>query len=100
MAGVPNGTIYERFSDSERATLRKYRPIDSVGPFWIFECPVRLIDQDSVKMMEACFLISESNIPFWPGAWIDQPAWLVQAYQIYTRELALIRKENIDKIKQ
>jgi len=49
--------------------------------------------------MDACFLVSESSLPFWPGAWVDQPAWLVEAYKIYKIEQALVFKQKTEKVK-
>jgi len=49
----------------------------------LFECPVGWISQETHEIMRAIFLVEQTGRLLWPGEWADQPAWLVQAFEIY-----------------
>ncbi len=71
------------YEEIEKSGQRKVWPL---GTIRLYECPVTWITQESIDMMDACFMISNSSSLLFPGAWSDQPMWLWEAFKIYKTE--------------
>ena len=50
--------------------------------------------------MRMVYLVSDTNRPYFPGSWSEQPAWFMQALEIYRAEAAMDFKKNAPKPKK
>lgn len=84
-------------SDSARATQydaadkaeileKDAKKVFSFGNIRLYECPLSFITPDTTDIVSLIFLIVDSQHLLHAGGWGDQPAWLVEAYQIYKAE--------------
>lgn len=64
------------------------RKVFSLGDIRLYECPLSFITRDTHEIMSLVFLIENSGHLLHAGGWGNQPAWLVEAYQIYKAEAA------------
>lgn len=53
--------------------------------FKLYECPLTWITKDTYKILELLFL-EENPTRIFPGTWLDQPKWWIEAIQIYKTE--------------
>jgi hypothetical protein len=65
---------------------KKAVKVFQLGDIRFFECPVTYISKETTLMIENLSLMVESPALLYPGGWMDQPNWVVQAWIIYKRE--------------
>lgn len=53
-----------------------------LGNIRLYECPNTWITQDTIRLKNALFL-GENPEKIYPGTWIDQPQWYIDAISIY-----------------
>ena len=53
-----------------------------------YECPLTYITTDTWEIIRLVYLIDDSKILLHAGGWGDQPAWLVEAVELYKIETA------------
>lgn len=51
-----------------------------------YECPLSYVTTETHEIVRAVFLIDVSGHLLYAGGWGDQPAWLVEAYEIFRVE--------------
>ena len=69
--------------------------VAGLGAVRLYECPLSYITVDTREMMNLVFLVGDTGHLLHQGGWAEQPAWLVEAYQIYRVENAR-RLKDID----
>ncbi len=94
--------VFRGMSEEQRKEIaEEMKGFDKVfilGDIRLYECPVNWITQETAELMRFCFLVEETGILPFPGAWIDQPCWFVEAFELYKREIAEWRKKNMPKV--
>lgn len=58
----------------------------SLSGLRFYECPLSLITAESWDIVRLVYLVSESGCLLNNGGWAGQPAWLVEALEIYRTE--------------
>lgn len=83
-----------RYTDEIKFDIRKKgaKRVVSIGAIRLYECPLSYITAETREMMNLVFLVDDTGHLLHQGGWAEQPAWLVEAYQIY-------RVENAKRLK-
>lgn len=66
----------------------------------LYECPLTWITEETGELLRMLRLVKDTSVPPLAGGWADQPAWFVEAFDIYTREIADWQKEQAQKRKK
>jgi hypothetical protein len=82
-------TVIQDFNFAEKAWRKKnakHAPkVFRFKDLRLYECPVSYITNETRILLELLF--SEEHPPFiFPGGWLDQPVWWIEAIQIYKTE--------------
>ncbi|MEE8575514.1 MAG: hypothetical protein V3T30_08890 [Thermodesulfobacteriota bacterium] len=77
---------------TEEHAEKKAKKVFSLGGLRFYECPLSFISEDTSEIMRLVFLMENTGHLLYSGGLGAQPAWLVEAYEIY-------RVENIKRIK-
>ena len=78
-------TVYEPHVTSE-IEERGATKVVSLGDIRLYECPVSFITIDTSELMRLTYLVESTGNLLHKGAWGAQPAWLVEAFDIYKSE--------------
>ena len=78
---------------ARRVAQRPAQKVFSLGDIRLYECPVSYISSDTVEIMRLVFLVDDRGSLLYGGGWGDQPAWLVEAVEIF-------RMENVRRSKE
>jgi len=65
---------------------KKIKKVFNLGDIRLYECPLTWITRETNLIIEQIFLIAESPVLLYPGTWLDQPNWFVEAFNIYKKE--------------
>lgn len=68
------------------------KKVFALGEIRLYECPLTYVDIEANELLDMVFVTDESGILPFVGGWVDQPAWFVEAYKIYKREIGKWRK--------
>jgi len=68
--------------------LGKAKKVETFGDIRLYECPGSYITPETVEILQAVFLVTETHVPYFPGGWVDQPHWLQEAVTLYKKEIA------------
>lgn len=60
----------------------------SLGNIRLYECPLTFIEPETWEVIRLAYLIEDTKVLLYGGGWGDQPAWLVEAYEIFKGETA------------
>ncbi len=83
--GVPEKARSKGYA-FRRAEQRPAQKVFSLGGIRLYECPVSYISRDTVEMMRLVYLVDDSKNLLHSGGWGDQPAWLVEAVEVFRME--------------
>lgn len=62
----------------------------------LYECPLSYISMVTSDVIRLVYLIEGSGALLFPGGWGAQPAWLVEAYEVFRAENARDIKDRKD----
>jgi hypothetical protein len=65
-----------------------------LGRMRLYECPLSYISEESAEIIRLVFLVEGSTSLLLSGGWGAQPAWFVEAYEIYRAEFYNEVKDN------
>ena len=65
---------------------KKANKVFKLGDIRLYECPLTYITRETNLIIEQLFLIADSSVLLYPGTWLDQPNWFVEAFNIYKKE--------------
>lgn len=68
----------------------------TLGTLRLYECPLSYLTDETIEVMRAVYLMDGSGHLLYGGGWAEQPAWLVEAYEMFRCETALRRREEDD----
>jgi len=68
----------------------------SLGDLRLYECPLSYITDDTREIIRLVFLVDWAGHLLYEGGWGGQPAWLVEAYEVFRSESARYLKERSD----
>lgn len=73
---------------------RQAQKVFSLGDIRLYECPVSYISRDTVEVMRLVYLIDDSKSLLYGGGWGSQPAWLVEALEVFRMETVRRTRER------
>ena len=68
----------------------------SLGDIRLYECPVSYITEDTVLVMRLVYLTDEIGVLLYEGGFGAQPAWFVEALEIFRGERVRSMREKAD----
>lgn len=75
--------------------LKKVAPLGSGKRYMrLYECPITYITQDTRDIIQLLYTIENTNQLLHEGGLSKQPAWLIEALQIFKTELYYSREKN------
>ncbi|MBI5970870.1 MAG: hypothetical protein HY884_06920 [Deltaproteobacteria bacterium] len=66
----------------------------SLSGLRFYECPLSCISEDTREIMRICFLMDGANALYFNGGWAEQPAWIVEAFEIFKAEAGNVSRRN------
>lgn len=66
----------------------------ALGDIHLYECPASWITRETREIIRMVYLSMETGALYVSGGWADQPAWFVEAVEIYRAELARMKKQE------
>ncbi len=97
MAGLSEGArAVEEYSGPARDEIvrKGAGKVFTLGTMRLYECPLSYLTDETIEVMRAVYLMDGSGHLLYGGAWAEQPAWLVQAYEIFKYETASGRRDE------
>ncbi len=82
----PKGSCDLAKGESSRSVAQSAQKVFSLGDIRLYECPVSYISYETVEMMRLVYLIDDSGSLLHGGGWGDQPAWLIEAVEVFRTE--------------
>jgi hypothetical protein len=67
---------------------KKAIKVFSLKDIRLYECPLSYLTFESGEVTRLAYLIGEGQHLLYVGGWGDQPAWLIEAVEIYRTEQA------------
>mgnify|MGYP001611060842 FL=1 len=58
----------------------------SLGDIRLYECPVTFMAPETWEVIRLVSLIEDTKVLLHEGGWGNQPAWLVEAFEIFKSE--------------
>lgn len=62
----------------------------------MYECPLSYITHESGEIVRQVYRTEDTKRFLFPGEWCDQPAWFVEAYDLFKEEQALELRRQED----
>ncbi|MFQ5465534.1 MAG: hypothetical protein ACE5EI_06365 [Thermodesulfobacteriota bacterium] len=75
---------------------RGAKKVFRLGGLRLYECPLSYMTVDTAEVMRLVYLVDGSGALLHPGGWGGQPAWLVEACELYRVESARNIKDKSD----
>jgi hypothetical protein len=75
-------------SISEEISELNARKVFSLGGLRLYECPLSYITVESCDLIRLVYLTDDTGMLLFDGAWGAQPAWLIEAYEVFSFEKA------------
>ncbi|MEE9614851.1 MAG: hypothetical protein V3W31_07900 [Thermodesulfobacteriota bacterium] len=78
------------YTDEVKAELgeKGAQKVFGLGGLRLYECPLSYISRDTTELMRLIYLMDGSGHLLHPGGWGEQPAWLVEAFEVHKLESA------------
>ena len=58
----------------------------SLGNIRLYECPLTYIEAETWEVIRLVYLIEDTKVLLHEGGWGNQPAWLVEVFEIFKGE--------------
>lgn len=68
--------------------IKKAVKVWTTGDIRLYECPISYIADETHEVIGQCYRTEDSKRLLFQGEWADQPAWFVEAMDIYRHESA------------
>lgn len=72
---------------------KKQKKVWNLGDIRLYECPISWITNETNIIIDQLFLVAEGQGLLFPGTWLEQPNWFVEAWNIYKSE----RNDSLSK---
>lgn len=99
MAGLSEAAraVEEYLLETREEIVRKgASKVFTLGSMRLYECPLSYLTDETIEVIRGVYLMDNSGHLLYGGGWADQPAWLVQAYEIFKHEMAVGRRDEAD----